>query len=161
MSRAAKATFAATGLGTASIIWFVHWAQEADRAVCCDFMIMIKDLTNLVPRLCTKVSSEIWRNNGSGWNVRPNLKCKRPSSRSTSSFKRYTVRTTIPVPRTKPRILGHETTQLICSCAGPCVVCPHGLESPDSRGECRLLPAMHRSLELELSDYACDVVQIF
>ncbi|CAG8061647.1 unnamed protein product [Penicillium salamii] len=32
MSRAAKATFAATGLGTASIIWFVHWAQEADRA---------------------------------------------------------------------------------------------------------------------------------
>ncbi|CAG7917338.1 unnamed protein product [Penicillium olsonii] len=32
MSRASKATLAATGLGTMGIIWFVHWAQEADRA---------------------------------------------------------------------------------------------------------------------------------
>ncbi|KAJ5929762.1 hypothetical protein N7454_006712 [Penicillium verhagenii] len=32
MSRAAKFTLAATGLGTAGIVWFVHWAQEADRA---------------------------------------------------------------------------------------------------------------------------------
>lgn len=33
MSRAAKFTLAATGLGTAGIVWFVHWSQEADRAV--------------------------------------------------------------------------------------------------------------------------------
>ncbi|KAJ5935740.1 hypothetical protein N7466_005287 [Penicillium verhagenii] len=32
MSRAAKFTLAATGLGTVGIVWFVHWAQEADRA---------------------------------------------------------------------------------------------------------------------------------
>ncbi|OGE49801.1 hypothetical protein PENARI_c019G02260 [Penicillium arizonense] len=32
MSRASKFTLAATGLGTAGIVWFVHWAQEADRA---------------------------------------------------------------------------------------------------------------------------------
>ncbi|KAJ6018157.1 hypothetical protein N7451_001536 [Penicillium sp. IBT 35674x] len=32
MSRAAKFTLAATGLGTAGIVWFVHWSQEADRA---------------------------------------------------------------------------------------------------------------------------------
>ncbi|KAJ5621962.1 hypothetical protein N7528_005194 [Penicillium herquei] len=32
MSRASKLTLAATGLGTAGIVWFVHWAQEADRA---------------------------------------------------------------------------------------------------------------------------------
>jgi protein PET117 len=37
MSRASKFTLAATGLGTMGIVWFVHWAQEADRAVCCDF----------------------------------------------------------------------------------------------------------------------------
>ena len=33
MSRASKLTLAATGLGTAGIVYFVHWAQEADRAV--------------------------------------------------------------------------------------------------------------------------------
>ena len=33
MSRASKLTLAATGLGTAGIIYFVHWAQENDRAV--------------------------------------------------------------------------------------------------------------------------------
>ncbi|KAJ6104138.1 cytochrome c oxidase assembly protein [Penicillium sp. IBT 18751x] len=32
MSRASKLTLAATGLGTAGIIYFVHWAQENDRA---------------------------------------------------------------------------------------------------------------------------------
>ncbi|KAJ5326187.1 hypothetical protein N7541_010975 [Penicillium brevicompactum] len=32
MSRASKATLAVTGLGTAGIIYFVHWAQENDRA---------------------------------------------------------------------------------------------------------------------------------
>ncbi|KAJ5558060.1 hypothetical protein N7535_009550 [Penicillium sp. DV-2018c] len=32
MSRASKFTLAATGLGTMGIVWFVHWAQEADRA---------------------------------------------------------------------------------------------------------------------------------
>ena len=37
MSRASKLTFAATGLGTMGIIGFVHWAQEADRAVCYSF----------------------------------------------------------------------------------------------------------------------------
>jgi hypothetical protein len=35
MSRASKLTLAATGLGTAGIVYFVHWAQENDRAVCC------------------------------------------------------------------------------------------------------------------------------
>lgn len=34
MSRASKLTLAATGLGTAGIVYFVHWAQENDRAVC-------------------------------------------------------------------------------------------------------------------------------
>lgn len=33
MSRASKLTLAATGLGTAGIVYFVHWAQENDRAV--------------------------------------------------------------------------------------------------------------------------------
>jgi len=33
MSRASKLTLAATGLGTAGIVYFVHWAQEQDRAV--------------------------------------------------------------------------------------------------------------------------------
>jgi len=34
MSKASKATLAMTGLGTAGIVWFVHWAQEQERAVC-------------------------------------------------------------------------------------------------------------------------------
>ena len=36
MSRASKFTLAATGLATAGIVYFVHWAQEADRAVSTD-----------------------------------------------------------------------------------------------------------------------------
>ncbi|KAE8351869.1 hypothetical protein BDV28DRAFT_10945 [Aspergillus coremiiformis] len=32
MSRASKLTLTVTGLGTAGIIYFVHWAQEQDRA---------------------------------------------------------------------------------------------------------------------------------
>ncbi|GES57768.1 cytochrome c oxidase assembly protein [Aspergillus terreus] len=32
MSRASKLTLAATGLGTAGIIYFVHWAQEQEKA---------------------------------------------------------------------------------------------------------------------------------
>ncbi|PWY77102.1 cytochrome c oxidase assembly protein [Aspergillus heteromorphus CBS 117.55] len=31
MSRASKLTLAATGLGTAGIIYFVHWAQEQEK----------------------------------------------------------------------------------------------------------------------------------
>lgn len=34
MSRASKLTLAATSIGTAGIVYFVHWSQEADRAVC-------------------------------------------------------------------------------------------------------------------------------
>lgn len=33
MSRASKVTLAATTLATAGMIYFVHWAQEADKAV--------------------------------------------------------------------------------------------------------------------------------
>ncbi|KAJ5096320.1 hypothetical protein NUU61_005676 [Penicillium alfredii] len=32
MSRASKITLAATGLGTAGIVYFVHWSQEQERA---------------------------------------------------------------------------------------------------------------------------------
>ncbi|EYE94947.1 protein PET117 [Aspergillus ruber CBS 135680] len=32
MSKASKTTLAMTGLGTAGIVWFVHWAQEQERA---------------------------------------------------------------------------------------------------------------------------------
>ncbi|KAH8431147.1 protein PET117 [Aspergillus melleus] len=32
MSRASKLTLAATGLGTAGIVYFVHWSQEQERA---------------------------------------------------------------------------------------------------------------------------------
>ncbi|KAI9925709.1 hypothetical protein ASPWEDRAFT_112582 [Aspergillus wentii DTO 134E9] len=32
MSRASKLTFAATGLGTAGIVYFVHWSQEQEKA---------------------------------------------------------------------------------------------------------------------------------
>ncbi|PLB49607.1 cytochrome c oxidase assembly protein [Aspergillus steynii IBT 23096] len=32
MSRASKLTLAATGLGTAGIIYFVHWSQEQEKA---------------------------------------------------------------------------------------------------------------------------------
>ncbi|PYH86919.1 hypothetical protein BO82DRAFT_350023 [Aspergillus uvarum CBS 121591] len=32
MSRASKLTLAATGLGTAGIVYFVHWAQEQEKA---------------------------------------------------------------------------------------------------------------------------------
>ncbi|KKK25144.1 hypothetical protein P175DRAFT_0557093 [Aspergillus ochraceoroseus IBT 24754] len=31
MSRASKLTLAATGLGTAGIVYFVHWAQEQEK----------------------------------------------------------------------------------------------------------------------------------
>lgn len=41
MSRASKLTLAATGLGTAGIVYFVHWAQEADRAVSCTPVIPV------------------------------------------------------------------------------------------------------------------------
>lgn len=34
MSRASKTTLTLTGLGTAGIVCFVHWAQEQERAVC-------------------------------------------------------------------------------------------------------------------------------
>lgn len=34
MSRASKTTLGLTTLATAGIVYFVHWAQEADRAVC-------------------------------------------------------------------------------------------------------------------------------
>ncbi|KAF7594399.1 hypothetical protein BBP40_009380 [Aspergillus hancockii] len=33
MSRASKLTLAATGLGTAGVIYFVHWAQEQEKAL--------------------------------------------------------------------------------------------------------------------------------
>lgn len=33
MSRASKLTFAGTGLATAGIVYFVHWAQEQEKAV--------------------------------------------------------------------------------------------------------------------------------
>lgn len=33
MSRASKLTLAATGLGTAGIVYFVHWSQEQEKAV--------------------------------------------------------------------------------------------------------------------------------
>ncbi|KAK2756073.1 hypothetical protein FQN54_005480 [Arachnomyces sp. PD_36] len=32
MSRASKLTLAATSIGTAGIVYFVHWSQEADKA---------------------------------------------------------------------------------------------------------------------------------
>ncbi|KAF9886422.1 hypothetical protein FE257_011454 [Aspergillus nanangensis] len=32
MSRASKLTLAATGLGTAGIVFFVHWSQEQERS---------------------------------------------------------------------------------------------------------------------------------
>ncbi|KAL4897452.1 hypothetical protein BDV59DRAFT_167754 [Aspergillus ambiguus] len=32
MSRASKLTLAATGLGTAGIVYFVHWSQEQEKA---------------------------------------------------------------------------------------------------------------------------------
>ncbi|EAW10916.1 protein PET117 [Aspergillus clavatus NRRL 1] len=32
MSRASKMTLALTGLGTASIVYFVHWSQEQEKA---------------------------------------------------------------------------------------------------------------------------------
>jgi hypothetical protein len=48
MSRASKFTLAATGLGTLGIVCFVHWAQEADRAVCYGFNTMILRLTNFL-----------------------------------------------------------------------------------------------------------------
>ncbi|KAB8072395.1 cytochrome c oxidase assembly protein [Aspergillus leporis] len=32
MSRASKLTLAATGLGTSCVIYFVHWAQEQEKA---------------------------------------------------------------------------------------------------------------------------------
>lgn len=34
MSRASKLTLAGTSLATAGIIYFVHWAQSAEKAVC-------------------------------------------------------------------------------------------------------------------------------
>lgn len=33
MSRASKLTLAGTGLATAGIVYFVHWAQEQEKAV--------------------------------------------------------------------------------------------------------------------------------
>ena len=109
MSRASKATLAATGLGTMGIIWFVHWAQEADRAVCDDSNTVTEGFANLVSRLCTGASSGIWRNNAFDWSARLSSKCKRHSSRSISSSKRYTVRTTTPVHQTNPRARIYET----------------------------------------------------
>lgn len=40
MSRASKLTLAATSIGTAGIVYFVHWSQEADKAVCFPSPIM-------------------------------------------------------------------------------------------------------------------------
>lgn len=34
MSRASKFTLVGTSLMTAGIVYFVHWTQEADKAVC-------------------------------------------------------------------------------------------------------------------------------
>lgn len=48
MSRASKFTLAATGLGTMGIVWFVHWAQEADRAVRYDFNYVFLHFANLL-----------------------------------------------------------------------------------------------------------------
>jgi protein PET117 len=44
MSRASKLTLAATGLGTAGIVYFVHWAQENDRAVCTRTVFLYGDI---------------------------------------------------------------------------------------------------------------------
>lgn len=63
MSRASKLTFAATGLGTMGIIGFVHWAQEADRAVCYSFDSLFLAYTYFLldVRLCTEESNVIWK----------------------------------------------------------------------------------------------------
>lgn len=44
MSRASKLTLAATGLGTAGIVYFVHWAQENDRAVRTGSLLSVDDI---------------------------------------------------------------------------------------------------------------------
>lgn len=41
MSRASKVTLALTGLGTAGIVFFVHWGQEKERAVCFYFILFL------------------------------------------------------------------------------------------------------------------------
>lgn len=37
MSRAAKATLFGTSAMAVGIVWFVHWAQKNEKAVCCPF----------------------------------------------------------------------------------------------------------------------------
>lgn len=46
MSRASKVTLAATSLATAGMIYFVHWSQEADKAVRIPFTPTIRLKTN-------------------------------------------------------------------------------------------------------------------
>lgn len=75
MSRASKVTLAATTLATAGMIYFVHWSQDADRAVCVyaslSFLSQACLSFNLtlvllyVDRPCTPESNEMKKDNAS------------------------------------------------------------------------------------------------
>lgn len=100
MSRASKLTLAATGLGTAGIIYFVHWAQENDRAVGAELPFFLGMFANssMCHRLCTEVSSAIWKSSASEQNARPISRCRNDSKRNTLNSRPLRL-STFRVPR--------------------------------------------------------------
>lgn len=101
MSRASKITLACTGLGTAGIIYFVHWSQVQEKAVRYfsfsypsytylyfhfHFIQAIFQANNF-HRPCTVASNATSKSSASASNDKPTSTCKRRSRRSIGKCK--------------------------------------------------------------------------
>ena len=110
MSRASKLTLAATGLGTAGIVYFVHWAQEADRAVWtrAPSTIQVDTDNERCYRQCTKAWSEIWRSSVCDKNDRPSSRCKNDLRRNISRSKLCTAPRATRIQPGKAQVRVHD-----------------------------------------------------
>lgn len=97
MSRASKITLAVTSLATAGIVYFVHWAQERDRAVkfpivattlgLFAFLMLIRILC--LSRHCMPVSSATRSGSALSGNDKRNSRCRGSWRKSTERSRKY------------------------------------------------------------------------
>jgi hypothetical protein len=76
MSKAAKLTLASTTAMAAGIVLFVHYSQQAEKAVSTHRVLVESQASDIYSRLCMLVSLEMLSSNGSRENDRPTLRCR-------------------------------------------------------------------------------------
>lgn len=103
MSTASKITLASTIAGTVGVVYFVHWAQTAEKAV----SLLIYDLceADLLThiRQCMLGLSAMLSNKGSRRSVKPTSRCRGSSRRSTRRPSRSTTVPTDEAPACRRR----------------------------------------------------------